>query len=597
MASHNDTSLSRFVAQRAVDLPLINRRVFGKGRAGLHLPVRMKITLPYLIVAVMMAIGAAYVLTQIIFDNIEERYTRQLTESAQLASERMVGHEESLLRSLRLYSYSLGMAEALQEGNADRLQELTLGIAANQKDEIVEYLDTQGELVLSLRHRPEGGPVDYDSLVKSDNDYTRWRFVQRVLAGEIDAWGDKYAGLVESPDGDIFYIAGPVIDREGSLSGVVLLGKPLEMLAEQINKEILADVTFYNLAGLPRASTLFEPLPMPLKLVGQVRSQQDENSQLRKVEEPSRDVSSSYLDYEELLAPWEVRSDEDLGVLGVALERNFLINMSRINRLTFTGLVAVALLLVILVGVNIANFITRPLLRLVEASAQVAKGDLTVQVEPHGNDEVTELTYAFNDMVASLYASKLDLLNAYDHTLEGWSTALELRDRETEGHAQRVAELTLLLARALGMEEEQLVHVRRGALLHDIGKMGIPDSILLKQGRLTQEEWEVMRRHPVYAFEMLWPIDYLRPALDIPYAHHERWNGSGYPRGLSGDEIPLPARIFAVIDVWDAMRSDRPYRAALSHADVCQFIWENAGVDFDPDVVDVFFQVVAPNCE
>ena len=159
----------------------------------------------------------------------------------------------------------------------------------------------------------------------------------------------------------------------------------------------------------------------------------------------------------------ETRSDEDLGVLGVALERNFLINMSRINRLTFTGLVAVALLLVILVGVNVANFITRPLLRLVEASAQVARGDLTVQVEPYGNDEVTELTHAFNDMVASLYASKLDLLNAYDHTLEGWSTALELRDRETEGHAQRVAELTLLLARALGMEEEQLVHVRRGS--------------------------------------------------------------------------------------------------------------------------------------
>jgi putative nucleotidyltransferase with HDIG domain len=235
--------------------------------------------------------------------------------------------------------------------------------------------------------------------------------------------------------------------------------------------------------------------------------------------------------------------------------------------------------------------------RLVEASSQVAQGDLTIQVEPRGNDEVTDLTHAFNDMVSSLSASKMDLLEAYDTTLEGWSAALELRDRETEGHAQRVAELTMLLARALGLDEQDLIHVRRGALLHDIGKMGIPDAILLKQGRLTQQEWEVMRRHPVYAFEMLWPIEYLRPALDIPYAHHERWDGSGYPRGLSGEEIPLPARIFAVIDVWDAMRSDRPYRPALSHDDVCQFIWENAGIHFDPQVVEAFFKVVAPNCE
>jgi HD-GYP domain-containing protein (c-di-GMP phosphodiesterase class II) len=597
LASHNGTSISRFVAQRAVDIPLINKRAIRKGRARLQLPVRLKITLPYLILAVIMAVGSAYVLTQIIFDNLQERFTRQLTESAQLASERMVGQEDSLLRSLRLYAYSLGVAEAIQEKDPNRLQELALGIAANQKDELVEFLDAQGNLVLSLHHRQGAGAADYDSLVRNENDYASWTFVRRVLNGEIDARGDKFGGVVESPEEDFLYTAGPVYNREGDLSGVVLVGSPLDLVAEQMNKEILARVTFYNMSGLPVASTLFDPLPLPLDLVKKVHSQQDQSSQLRPLQDQSREVRSSYLNYDELLSTWEVRDDEDMGVLGVALEKNILINMSRINRLTFTGLVAVALLLVILVGVNIANFITRPLLRLVEASAQVANGDLTVQVEPQGNDEVTELTYAFNDMVSSLYESKVDLLNAYNATLEGWSMALELRDRETEGHAQRVAEMTLLLAHALGLKDQELIHVWRGALLHDIGKMGVPDSILLKQGRLTQEEWEVMRRHPVYAYEMLWPIDYLRPAVDIPYAHHERWNGTGYPRGLSGEDIPLPARIFAVIDVWDAMRSDRPYRAALSQEDVCQFIWENSGVHFDPVVVDAFFKVVAPNCE
>jgi putative two-component system response regulator len=151
---------------------------------------------------------------------------------------------------------------------------------------------------------------------------------------------------------------------------------------------------------------------------------------------------------------------------------------------------------------------------------------------------------------------------AYDATLEGWSKALDLRDRETEGHTRRVTELTLALCRRVGIPEEELVHVRRGALLHDIGKLGVPDQILLKPAALSEDEWVVMRRHPEYAHAMIEPIAFLRPALPIPLCHHERWDGQGYPRGLRGEEIPLVARLFAVVDVWDALRSDRPYRPA-----------------------------------
>ncbi|MBI5032319.1 MAG: PAS domain S-box protein [Chloroflexi bacterium] len=187
-----------------------------------------------------------------------------------------------------------------------------------------------------------------------------------------------------------------------------------------------------------------------------------------------------------------------------------------------------------------------------------------------------------------LQKSNAELMLAYDTTLEGWSHALDLRDRETEGHTQRVTEKTMQLVRVLGIRDEELVHIRRGALLHDIGKMGIPDSILLKPSSLNDNEWKIMRQHPIYAYEMLSPIDYLRSALDIPYCHHEKWDGQGYPRGLKGEQIPLSARAFAVVDVWDALRSDRPYRAGWSKDLVWEHIRSETGKHFDPHVVSVF---------
>ena len=187
-----------------------------------------------------------------------------------------------------------------------------------------------------------------------------------------------------------------------------------------------------------------------------------------------------------------------------------------------------------------------------------------------------------------LQLSNIELSMAYDATIEGWSRALDLRDKETEGHTQRVTEVSQRLARAMRINEAELVHMQRGALLHDIGKMGVPDSILLKAGPLTNKEWEIMRQHPQFAYDMLSPIVYLRPALDIPFCHHEKWDGSGYPRGLKGKQIPLVARLFAVVDVWDALRSDRPYRPAWSHERALDYIQEQAGKHFDPQVVEAF---------
>lgn len=192
----------------------------------------------------------------------------------------------------------------------------------------------------------------------------------------------------------------------------------------------------------------------------------------------------------------------------------------------------------------------------------------------------------------SLQRSSERLSQSYDETIAGWSRALDLRDRETEGHSQRVTEGAVRLGQALGLTAEALIHLRRGALLHDIGKMGIPDSILQKPGPLNEAEWAVMRRHPDIAYDLLSSIAFLRPALDIPHYHHERWDGTGYPAGLRGDEIPLSARVFAVIDVWDALRSDRPYRPAWSEERVREHIAASRGTHFDPRVVDAFLDLL-----
>lgn len=191
-----------------------------------------------------------------------------------------------------------------------------------------------------------------------------------------------------------------------------------------------------------------------------------------------------------------------------------------------------------------------------------------------------------------IQALNAELLIAYDETLEGWARALDLRDQDTEDHSVRVMDLTMALARALGIAEQDLIHIRRGALLHDIGKMGIPDAILLKPGPLTEEEWRVMRMHPVFAYDLLSGIPFLRLALDIPYCHHEKWDGTGYPRGLSGKQIPLAARIFSVVDVWDALGSDRPYRKKWPEDKIVEYIRKEAGTRFDPEIVDLFLKKI-----
>jgi putative nucleotidyltransferase with HDIG domain len=279
--------------------------------------------------------------------------------------------------------------------------------------------------------------------------------------------------------------------------------------------------------------------------------------------------------------------------MGVALGESFLVSTTRVTRLQITIMTGLLLLLVIIFGVNLSILITHPIMQLVDASKKVKAGDLNVNVKSVSKDELALLTENFNQMIISMRESKNQILVSYDSTLEGWSKALEYRNEETKGHTDRVLELMLKAARELGIEESKMDHIRRGALLHDIGKMGIPDMILNKPHALTEEEQRIMQQHPVYACEMLKDIEFLKPALNIPYCHHEHWDGSGYPQGLKGEEIPIEARIFALVDAWDAITTDRPYRSAMTKDEAVNTIRSEIGSHFDPEIAERFLKLVS----
>lgn len=556
-----------------------------------RIPIRIKITIPYLVLSLTLAVAAAFLITQLVLENVEERFNKQLFEAGKISAELGVTYESQLLETERLLANLEGVPEALLARDPDTLRSLVLGIVANDQQEAAEFFDLNGNHVLAIRHRPGGNPEDYESSSGGPSAFSKLDLVQKVLAGERDDRGDKFADLVHREARPFLYVAGPILDAHGELAGVVLVGRSLEKLATDMRAKTFAQISLYDRDGRVIYSTLPFPEGLSPETALQTISFKDVSSTKRNLV-IQRDLEVANIPFAEILGSWEVRGDHELGVLGVALSQNAIVQASASSRWRIFLLVASANFLIILVGINLANAITRPLLQLVQASIKVSEGDLNVQVNARTNDEISILTESFNRMVSNLNQSQQDLIKAYDNTLEGWAKALELRDKETEGHSERVTDLTLKLARELGLQAEALIDIRRGALLHDIGKMGIPDAILHKNGPLDPQERKIIEQHPQYAYNMLKHIDYLQAALEIPYCHHEKWDGTGYPRGLQGDAIPLSARIFCIVDVYDALTSHRPYRRALPVEEVVTYLREQSGTHFDPEIVEAFLRLL-----
>lgn len=548
----------------------------------IQIPILTKITVPYVILALLVAAGGSYIITSVIIDSVEERFTNQLIETGLLASESVVREEEELLESLRLISHIQGMGDAVEADEVDVITQLALPAAYNSRVEVVVILNRVGRALLSVRLNPQ--EQVYEPMIPSE-PYTSSPFIQSIIIGEEDEFGDKYSGLIETQDGNYIFVAGPIEDTRGRLQGVTLIGESVEGFAQLLREETLAQLSIYDLDGELQTTTLADGEFIDASEAGLVLARQEEGSL-------ARELVDSGITYKELLLPLEIREGRDIGIMGVAMPTSFLEQTTLITRTNTIILMGVFLFLVILVGVYVANRITRPILDLKDAALQVSEGNLSVRVRRSGRDEVGVLAESFNEMVGNIAQSKKDLLEAYDKTIEGWAMALDLRDHETEGHSRRVMNLAVQLAKKMGIKGKELEHLRRGALLHDIGKIAVPDSILLKAGKLTKKEREQINQHPLHGKEFMEQIEFMKPALDIPYSHHEKWDGSGYPQGLKGKEIPLSARIFAVVDVWDAITTDRPYRKAMDLRKAVEIIRTDSNKHFDSKVVDVFLDLL-----
>jgi HD-GYP domain-containing protein (c-di-GMP phosphodiesterase class II) len=544
--------------------------------------VQAKITLPYILLSIIVAIGGAYLISQLLVNAVDRRFKNSLIETAKISADLLVQEEDSILEIVRLIANSKDIDHYILEENAEELRNISLPLAFNTDEDMIDILNTEGITLLSL-HKDDSGryPVYVDS--KGSDVFAEVPFIQKVLSADNDNFGDKFAGILYLERQQFLYIAGPIMDEDEHIIGAILVGRNLDEFISEVRLETLSQVSVYQLDGERVVSTLPWEVQLPSDEAKEIVDTQDELSYVRSFQ-------TTDIGYLELLYPFEIREKADIGIIGVAISTSFLSEANTSIRHQVFTLIAVLLFLTIIVGLTIARMITRPIDRLKDAALEVSMGNLDIEVEPIGEDEIAVLTSTFNQMVGNLKKSNRTVLDAYNSTLEGWSKALEMRDQETEGHTLRVTDLTMALAEKYGFNGDALENIRRGSLIHDVGKFAVPDKVLLKPGNLTKKEFEIMKLHPEHARDMLSGIPFLQGAIDIPYCHHEHWDGSGYPRGLKGEEIPIAARIFAVADVWDAVTTDRPYREAMPRDEAIKVIKEGSGTHFDPAVVDLFLE-------
>lgn len=559
-----------------------NRALLLKSLHFNRLSIRAKLTLPYVLLSLLIALGGGLIVTRLMLESVEQRFTNQLLESRKLASELMVHEEDRLLETLRLLIYTDGVPSAMLRRDQDKILELVYPATFNAGEDAVIVLDKFGIVIASMIRIENTNEYE---LTHIKEKLSARPFVARLVRQEIDEQGDKYSGVSDIDRDAYFFVSGPVTNEKGDFVGVILVGASLNGIVERISDDTLARATIYDTDFIPVSSS-FVDLPPPPNI--------DPELILKSKTEQTwlRDVTVSSVAYTEVLSSWEIRGIEDAGILGTALAKDFLVEASQLTRLNVSLQILAAITAAIFLGVTLSGVITRPILKLKNAASEISRGNLDVSVDTAGNDEVAALAKSFNEMTSNLRRSEKSLIQAYDKTIEGWVKALELRDRETLGHTLRAAHMTMELARAMNVDEKDLQNIWRGVLLHDIGKMGIPDSILLKQGPLDDWERKIMERHPALAREMLSQIEFLRPCMDIPTYHHEKWDGTGYPNGLVGEEIPLTARLFMIVDVWDALTSDRPYRQSWSDQEALAHIKTASGKHFDPKVVEAFVGLV-----
>jgi len=473
------------------------------------------------------------------------------------------------------------VGQAVAAEDTQGLTTLLEPLMTNLGLERAEILDTAGDRLLGLTTEgPDAGltfrPVDAA-------DTSQWPPVQHELETGEDEHGDKFAGLVETPEGPTFFTAGPI--RSGTeVVGVALVGTYLDSLARQAREQALADVTFYDFKGRPLAST-FADWGSANEEVNLGIGSSTLESILGKHGETTRESRNVWRrGYDLVYGPLIVRN-QVVGLYSVALPTQFIFQASGVTRWQMSAVFALAMLLVLLTGYLLAHAITARVGRLARAARKVASGNLSVRSSVAGEDEIAVLAKAFDDMTVSLRSHNQQLREHHFNTIKTLTAVVDARDPYTAGHSMRVGELARLMGKRLGLGGTTLDALRVGGYLHDVGKIGIRDAILLKPSGLSDIERLIVDGHPLLGVRILGELDLMQEVVDFVLCHHERLDGSGYPQGLRDGKLSLVARIAAVCDVYDALTTDRPYRAALSPEEAAALLRTQAGALFDRTVV------------
>jgi len=540
----------------------------------MRLPIRYKIILPFAVLLVFVGVIGSGVATARLTDAAAAKFDADLLHSSLLANQSVAQIEAARLADLRLATDTVGVPEALAANDMDGLTRLLTPIAGNVTTASIQLrvLDVQGREVLRIQgSRDRSGPV----AVLNPSEFAAEPAVVKVLAGEPDpVAGDRRLFLSGQPSQPVLYWTGAVRTSGQRIVGAVLVGQTLAEIARGIDRS-----AFYDRSGTLLASALASP---PIATAA-VRSAVTAQTTVR----PTIDESHPGHAYWSLFSTWTMRGSQ-FGYLAVQANADSLLSVVNQVRLILTLVFTAAALLTLLVGTATASRLTRPIEGLVRSMRVVSAGNLRHRASITSKDEIGYLAEVFNEMTASLEEKTAALEETTFASMEALARAIDARDPSTFGHSARVAAVSIEIADEMQLPVKERESLRRAALLHDIGKIGVEDRVLRKPGPLNDAEMDEMREHSRIGHDMLEGLRFLRPSLPGILYHHERWDGAGYPAGLTGTAIPLLVRIITVADVFDALTSDRPYRQGLSFEAATAAIRHDAGMKFDPDVVSAF---------
>jgi len=530
--------------------------------------LRQKIVLPFFVLLAFVGMAGTLLITARATGATVAQFEGSLLRASLLSNDHLAVLEAERLAQLRAAIDTQGVAAAIAASDTPALTRLLAPLQANAfPDQLaIRVLNIKGQELLTLTPTGADTPESLGSQPA----------VISVLGGQSDPKGDKFVFTQREPSGLELYWIGPVHTDTNSLVGAVVLGESMTEVAGNIRDSRASDLVFYDQSG----RVLLSSLPGVPQLSSDVLDELHAN--------PVR-LSQTLVGhpYEFLVADWKLRSST-IGYVAVAAKADPLQASIAQIRLLMVGVFAAAALMTLLFGSLLARRITRPVEELVASTTVVSAGDLSHRSKVATNDEIGLLAQSFNSMTANLEEKTQELEESYFASIETLARAIDARDPYTFGHSARVAAISMEIGEVMGLSAEDRKALRRSALLHDIGKIGVEDRILRKAGGLTDEEWDAMRQHPFIGYKMLSGLKFLRPSLAGVLHHHERWDGHGYPAGLREDAIVPYVRILSLADTLDAMTSDRPYRKGFPFERAIEEIRRIGGAQLDPRVVEAF---------